>query len=55
MVPLNDNHEAKEELNYRIYTLHKHTTWSYKRIAKELGFGKSRVQEVVKMENLWGG
>jgi transposase len=55
MAPLHGNREAREELKRRMYTLHKHARWGYGRIAKELGVGKSRVQEVVKRGDLQGG
>ena len=29
-----------EELNLKVYILHKHTSWNYKRIAQELGLSK---------------
>ena len=55
MVPPHGNCEARKELNHKIYILLKHARWSSRRIAKELGIGKSRVQKVVKRENLQGG
>jgi transposase len=55
MVPLHGYCEVREELNRRIYTMHKHAKWVYGRITKELGVAKSRVQEVVKRGNLRGG
>ena len=38
----------REELNTKIYTLRKHTKWSYGKIAAELGIPKSRVRYAVK-------
>lgn len=38
----------REELNTKVYTLHKDTKWGYRKIAVELGISKSQVKDVVK-------
>ena len=40
-----------EELNLKVYTLCKHTSWDYGRIAQELGLSKLRVIYVVKRKD----
>ena len=44
-----------EELNLRIYTLCKHTCWSYGKIAQELRLSKSQVIDVMKRHDEHGG
>jgi len=44
-----------EELNSKVYTLHKYTRWGYRKIVSKLGISKSQVRDVVKRGDECGG
>ena len=45
----------QKDLNMKVYTFCKHTSWDYERIAQKLGFSKSLVRDVVKKNDEYGG
>lgn len=45
----------REELNLKVYTLHKHTQWGYKKLVRELWLSKWQVHYLVKIgDERWG-